>query len=65
MKTFTDWVERISAGIGVLLIVLSVVQKLIGTKIIFSESIAYFHCANSFFLITIALYLHHFKHLKE
>jgi len=65
MKTLVDWIERISAGIGVLLIVLSFVQKIIGTKIIFAESIAYFHCANSFFLIAIVLYLHHFKHAKE
>jgi hypothetical protein len=65
MKTLTDWAERISAGIGVLLILLSVVQKITGTKIIFSESISYFHCANSFFLISIVLYLHYFRHLKE
>ena len=65
MKRFIDWIEKISAGIGVLLILLSLVQKVIGTQIIFAVSIDYFHCANSFFLFAIILYLHHFKHIKE
>jgi len=64
MKTF-DWIARISAGIGVLLILLALVQKVIGTTIVFQDNIYYFHAANSFFLITICLYLHHFKYNKE
>jgi len=61
MKAF-EWIARISAGIGLLSVVFGLISSFIGIKIFANQSVNYFHVANSFFLITIILYLHHIKH---
>lgn len=57
MKTL-NWIGWISAGIGVIIVFLAVVSLLIGKNIFgFGHIVNYFHAANSFFLITIALFI--------
>jgi hypothetical protein len=66
MKTLIDWIARISAAIGLLLMVLGVLSTFTQTYILdFEHRVNYFHMANSFFLITVVLYLHHFKYQKD
>jgi hypothetical protein len=53
-----NWIAWISAGIGVLLILLAGITLLTESKILGIEhSVSCFHAANSFFLITIALFI--------
>jgi hypothetical protein len=57
MKTLnlTAW---ISGGIGVLIIILGLLSGIIGKNILpVTHIVNYFHIANSFFLITIALFI--------
>jgi len=66
MKTLLDWSSRISAGIGVLLITFAGLSTFTKSYIFgFESRVNYFHAANSFFLITIILYLHYLKHKTE
>jgi hypothetical protein len=66
MKAF-DWFARISAGIGILLILFAVISiksdTILGLSV--DHGVNFFHMANSFFLITIILFLHNIKHKKE
>jgi hypothetical protein len=53
-----NWIAWISAGIGVLLILLAGISSFIDSKILgIVHRVNYFHAANSFFLITIALFI--------
>jgi hypothetical protein len=53
-----NWIGWASAGIGVILIILGVISSLIsGTILPINHAINYFHIANSFFLLTIALFI--------
>ncbi len=67
MKTLVkvlNWIEWISAGLGIVFIVLGLIQIVISRR--FSPSIEivnYFHVANSFFLLAIVLFL--FIHLGQ
>jgi hypothetical protein len=64
MKTL-NLIAWISSGIGVLLMLLGVISGLMARSIVpgINHSINYFHIADSFFLITIALFL--FLHLGQ
>jgi cytosine/uracil/thiamine/allantoin permease len=66
MKTL-NWIALISGGIGLVFVLLGLIQLLFGKFIQGTELINYFHAGNSFFLITIALflYLHLDQHKKE
>jgi cytosine/uracil/thiamine/allantoin permease len=66
MKTL-NWIALISGGIGLVFVLLGLIQLLFGKFIQGTELINYFHAGNSFFLITIALflYLHLGQHKKE
>ena len=67
MKTLVkllNWVEWISAVIGAIFIILGLIQGVFKFKLIASaEIVNYFHIANSFFLMTIVLFL--FIHLGQ
>jgi hypothetical protein len=52
-----NWIAWISAGIGVVLLILAGVSLIEGRAIIVENTINYFHAANTFFLITIALFI--------
>jgi hypothetical protein len=57
MKTL-NWIAWISAGIGVFLMLIAGISFLIGKSIFgLTHFITYFHAANSFFLLTIALFI--------
>lgn len=56
MKTL-NWIAWISGGIGVVFIILGIIQLLVGRLRPGTEIINYFHAGNSFFLITIALFV--------
>jgi hypothetical protein len=57
MKTL-NWIGWISAGIGVIIVFLAVISILVGKNIFgFGHVVNYFHAANSFFLITIVLFI--------
>ncbi len=57
MKTL-NWIGWISAGIGVIIVLLAGISILLGKNIFgFSHVVNYFHAANSFFLLTIALFI--------
>jgi hypothetical protein len=62
-----NWIAWISSGIGVVFVLLGFISALFGRLRPETESINYFHAANSFFLITIAslLFLHLGRHKKE
>lgn len=62
-----NWVACISGGIGLVMLLLAAISLFIGRAIIVENTINYFHAANSFFLITIALFsfLHSEQHKKE
>jgi hypothetical protein len=53
-----NWIGWISAGIGVLIILFAGISLLTGTILFgFKHLINFFHVANSFFLLTIALFI--------
>jgi hypothetical protein len=61
-----DWLARISAGIGVLILFIAVMSVFTKSNILgFSNLINYFQAANTFFIITILLFLHKIKHKKD
>lgn len=57
-------IALICGGIGLLLILAGLIQLLVGRFISGAEIVNYIHAANSFFLITIALFLFPAKGLK-
>jgi len=52
-----NWIAWISAGIGVVFVILGLIQVVFGRLRPSTEIINYFHAANSFFLLTIALFV--------
>jgi uncharacterized membrane protein len=53
-----NWIGWASAGTGVILMILGIISTLISKKILpIQHVVNYFHMANSFFLITIALFI--------
>jgi hypothetical protein len=57
-----NWIAWISAGIGLVFVVLGLIQGVFSLKIIEGAEITnYFHVANSFFLITIALFVYLYR----
>jgi cytosine/uracil/thiamine/allantoin permease len=57
-----NWAAWISGGIGVVIILLGVISGILGRKILPVQHIVnYFVMANSFFLITIALFVYLIK----
>ena len=57
-----NWIAWISAGIGVIFVALGLIQGVF--RINFfpgAEIINYFHAGNSFFLITIALFIYLYR----
>jgi hypothetical protein len=52
-----NWIAWISGGIGLVFVLLGLIQLLFGKFIQGTELINYFHSGNSFFLITIALFV--------
>jgi hypothetical protein len=51
------WIGWISAGIGVVFVLLGLLQVVIGRLSPNTEIVNYFHVADSFFLMTIALFI--------
>jgi hypothetical protein len=60
MKTL-NWIAWISSGIGVVFMLLGFISAVFGRFRPTTESVNYFHAANSFFLITIALFVFLFR----
>jgi amino acid transporter len=62
-----NWIEWISAVIGLVFVLLGLIQLIFGKFIQGTELINYFHAANSFFLMAIVLFLfiHLGQHKKE
>jgi hypothetical protein len=60
MKTI-NWLALISAGIGLVMLLLAAISLIVGEAIIVENTINYFHAANTFFLITIALFVYLIK----
>jgi hypothetical protein len=58
-----NWIEWISAVTGVVFIVLGLISVIFGRLRPDTESVNYFHAANSFLLLTIVLFL--FIHLGQ
>jgi hypothetical protein len=61
------WIAYISADIGLVMLLLAAIS-IIARRAIFVENIVnYFHAANTFFLLTIVifLYIHLDQHKKE
>jgi len=57
MKTL-NWIGWISGAIGVLIIIFAVISLILGRNLFgFNKLANYFQAANSFFLITIALFI--------
>jgi len=52
-----NWIAWISGGIGVVFIILGLIQVVFGRLKPSTEIINYFHAANSFLLVTIALFV--------
>jgi hypothetical protein len=52
-----NWIAWISGGIGLVIVLLGLIQLVFEKFIQGSELINYFHSGNSFFLITIALFV--------
>jgi hypothetical protein len=52
-----NWIAWISGGIGVVFIILGLIQVVFGRLQPSTEIINYFHAANSFLLVTIALFV--------
>ncbi len=70
MKTLEkvlNWVEWISAALGVVLILLGTFSLVLRWNVFpVNEAYNYFHVANSFFLLAIVLFLAtHFGHFKK
>jgi hypothetical protein len=66
MKTLLkalNWLEWISAVVGVVFIILGLISSVFGRFRPNTESINFFHAANSFFLLAIVLFL--FIHLGQ
>ena len=62
-----NWIEWISAVIGLVFVLLGLIQLIFGKFIQGTELINYFHASNSFFLMAIVLFLfiHLGQHKKE
>lgn len=58
-----NWIEWFSAVIGVVFILLGLISAIFGRFRPNTESVNYFHAANSFFLLAIVLFL--FIHLGQ
>jgi uncharacterized membrane protein YkvI len=57
-----NWIAWISGGIGVVFILLGLIQSVLGSRFTEgTEIINYFHAANSFFLLTIALFIYLYR----
>jgi len=57
-----NWIAWISGGIGVVFILLGLIQLVLGSRFIEgTEIVNYFHSANSFFLMTIALFIYLYR----
>jgi len=53
-----NWVGWISAGIGVILLIMGGISLIVGAPIIGQHIISYFNAASSFFLLTISLFIY-------
>jgi cytosine/uracil/thiamine/allantoin permease len=56
-----NWIAWISGGIGLVIVLLGLIQLVFEKFIQGSELINYFHSGNSFFLITIALFVYVYR----
>jgi hypothetical protein len=57
-----NWIAWISGGIGVLFVLAGLIQVAFRMRFVGgTEIINYFHAANSFFLITIALFVYIYR----
>jgi len=56
-----NWIAWISAGIGVVCMLLAAISLITGTPVIGGHIINFFHVANSFFLLTIALFVYLYR----
>ncbi|MGB8489761.1 MAG: hypothetical protein WCE64_01750 [Bacteroidales bacterium] len=61
MKRLVNWISWISAGAGVLFIIFAVIATLTGKYIFAEHRVNYFQTANTFFLITIGLYVYQIR----
>jgi hypothetical protein len=52
-----NWIANITAGIGLVLLILGTISAVFVVRIIANHPIYYFIVANSFFLITIILFV--------
>jgi hypothetical protein len=61
------WIAYISADIGAIMLLLAAISIIARRAIIVENIINYFHAANTFFLLTILifLYIHLDQHKKE
>jgi hypothetical protein len=60
-----DWLARISATIGVLILFIGVMSVLTKSNFLgLSNLVNYFQMANTFFLVTIVLYVHKISNKK-
>ena len=55
------WIAWISGGIGLIFMLLGAISGVFGGLLAGVEVTNYFHVANSFFLITIALFIYMFR----
>ena len=56
-----NWIAWISGGIGLIFVLLGLIQLVFGKFIQGTELVNYFHAGNSFFLITIALFVYLYR----
>lgn len=56
-----NWTSWISLVIGAILVILGGIQFLFGKFLPGEHIVSYFHVANSFFLVTIALFIYLYK----
>jgi len=52
------WIAYISADIGAIMLLLAAISLIAGRAIIVENIINYFHAANTFFLMTIVIFLY-------
>jgi hypothetical protein len=52
-----NWIAWISGGIGLVFLLLAAISLIVKAPIIGEHIINFFHVANSFFLLTIALFV--------
>ena len=52
-----NWIAWISAGLGVIFIIIGFISAYVGRIFADTESVNFFHAANSFFLGSIVLFL--------